>query len=410
MPIFSQLYTEIPLNTEQIPASALNIEEKKRSNPLTWKGQFSPQLVEVLLHEYAAPGAVVFDPFVGSGTVLLESGRLGFSAYGTEINPAAVLLAQTYKFINLPIEERVGCLVKVQEGLRSSLSQLEEEAEQVCSSLIKTCLSDLLGTISDRREYQLLETLVVLLDYWEAPLSYRRVFEKWMKLRSHVQNLPFSKSPIEVFQADARQTPLKYHYVDLVVTSPPYINVFNYHQQYRASVEALNWDVLTVAKSEIGSNRKHRSNRFLTAIQYCLDMAQTFKELSRVCQPDGQIIFVVGRESMIRGIPFYNGELVAEVANTALGFELILRQERCFTNRFGAQIFEDILHFKPGDIPNGNDYIPAARVVAEKMLSIALQTAPTTIGDAIREALNNSEAVLPSKIFVYSHALNHRSR
>lgn len=43
----------------------------------------------------------------------------------------------------------------------------------------------------------------------------------------------------------------------LVLTSPPYINVYNYHQQYRASAEALGWDLLEVAKTEIGSNRKH---------------------------------------------------------------------------------------------------------------------------------------------------------
>jgi len=47
-------------------------------------------------------------------------------------------------------------------------------------------------------------------------------------------------------------------------------------------MEALSWNVLKVAKSEIGSNRKHRSNRFLTVIQFCLDIAQTFNEMVRV--------------------------------------------------------------------------------------------------------------------------------
>lgn len=33
----------------------------------------------------------------------------------------------------------------------------------------------------------------------------------------------------------------------LLITSPPYINVFNYHQKYRRSVEALGYDVLAIA-------------------------------------------------------------------------------------------------------------------------------------------------------------------
>ena len=64
--------------------------------------------------------------------------------------------------------------------------------------------------------------------------------------------------------------------IDFVITSPPYINVFNYHQNYRKSVEATGFNVLEVARSEIGSNRKFRSNRFLTVIQYALDIYQVF--------------------------------------------------------------------------------------------------------------------------------------
>ncbi len=56
--------------------------------------------------------------------------------------------------------------------------------------------------------------------------------------------------------------------IDFVITSPPYINVFNYHQNYRQSAEILGWDLLKIAKSEIGSNRANRGNRFYTIIQF----------------------------------------------------------------------------------------------------------------------------------------------
>ena len=157
--------------------------------------------------------------------------------------------------------------------------------------------------------------------------------------------LPVSDAPIEMANCDARSLPLPLEEVDIVVTSPPYINVFNYHQQYRKSVETMGWDLLEVARSEIGSNRKHRANRFLTVTQCCLDMLGVFEELRRVCRPNARIIVVVGRESNVRKTVFFNGEIVAGVAVRCAGFCFSSRQERVFQNRFGESIVEDILHF-----------------------------------------------------------------
>ena len=88
MPILNGIYADTPFDTEEILQADLNIANKFRSNPLRWKGQFSPQLVQVFLDNYSDSDSTVFDPFLGSGTVLLESGMAGLKASGTEINPA----------------------------------------------------------------------------------------------------------------------------------------------------------------------------------------------------------------------------------------------------------------------------------------------------------------------------------
>jgi hypothetical protein len=215
-----------------------------------------------------------------------------------------------------------------------------------------------------------------------------------------VTELPFSEQPVEVYHTDARQTLLADCSVDLVITSPPYINVFNYHQQYRASAEALNWDLLKVAKSEIGSNRKHRSNRFLTVIQYRLDMAQILGELARVCRPGARVILVVGRESMVHGTRFFNGEIVSEIAHRALGFDLALRQERVFTNRYGQSIFEDILHFRPSATGTmGASLLTLARDVARDVLEAACSPAPADVEGDLGLALASLDTVQPSPLF-----------
>ena len=76
---------------ESLSQSRLDIAERVRTNLLPWNGQFSPQLVEGLLRAYAHRGAMVLDPFVGGGTLLVEAARLGLASCGSDLNPAAGL-------------------------------------------------------------------------------------------------------------------------------------------------------------------------------------------------------------------------------------------------------------------------------------------------------------------------------
>src|SRR5579863_6143932 len=79
----SLLYS-VPLDSNSVPQPRLNIDDKIRSNLFPWSGQFSPQLVHALLETFGRPGCLVADPFMGSGTVLVESARVGLSAIGSE--------------------------------------------------------------------------------------------------------------------------------------------------------------------------------------------------------------------------------------------------------------------------------------------------------------------------------------
>ena len=104
--------------------------------------------------------------------------------------------------------------------------------------------------------------------------------------------LPYTNNPICAKLCDSRLTHVdKEKYANVVVTSPPYINVFNYHQNYRAILETLGWDLLRVAKSEIGSNRKNRGNRFKTVIQYCLEIEQTMQSLWKSLADESIMVF-----------------------------------------------------------------------------------------------------------------------
>jgi site-specific DNA-methyltransferase (cytosine-N4-specific) len=58
-----------------------------------YKGKFNPQVVRALTNVVDPDAAVLFDPFCGSGTSLIEAVRLGIGAVGVDRSPMAVFLA-----------------------------------------------------------------------------------------------------------------------------------------------------------------------------------------------------------------------------------------------------------------------------------------------------------------------------
>lgn len=402
----------VEIDRTTISQDRLNIDHKERSNLLPWNGQFSPQLIEVLLQTYATRGSYVLDPFVGSGTVLHEAGRCGYPVFGSDINPAAIKMADIYSFINLDFTSRRPIL----EGVDDLLDQLIPGTQPLFAPPgdrgdipLGKKLTDYANATTDPHIRRLFDGMNVLIDAGDRGIDKRGVCSAWSKLRNVVRSLPFSEAPIELANCDARSLSVRASCVDLAVTSPPYINVFNYHQQYRRSVECMGWNPLVAARSEIGSNRKHRQNRFLTVIQYCLDMCLALEEIRRVCKPNAHIIIVVGRESNVRKTRFYNGEIVADLAVRCVGLRFAVRQERVFQNRFGDMIYEDILHFRTSGTERS---LAQPAEIAEEALTAALGRAPAESKQDLRDALERLDQVRPSPLFlpqVMSDGLGPRS-
>ncbi len=400
----------VPLDRTSIPQDVLDIREKERSNPLEWKGQFSPQLVEALLGFYEGRNERVLDPFVGSGTVILEAARMGLHPTGVEVNPAAYHLAAFYSLLRVPPAQRSQILGHAESllGRVSSTDGPLFAAEQVTPQERASLLNEAWSRAKaqrggNQRGYErYLAALLVLADIANGELREDKLLRVQAHLSDLLRELPFCpRCDLRVLLGDARNTGVADRSIDVVLTSPPYVNVYNYHQKYRGSVEKMGWDVLAAARSEIGSNRKHRGNRILTVIQYCMDMADVFAEIRRVLKRRGTAVLVVGRESMVRKTRFYNGEMLAEIAARACGLELRQRQERVFLNRFGQHIFEDIIHLSvaPGSRAIARSTRHArSRLIAGHVLEDALSSCPDETRQDIRSALDELDQVKPSPL------------
>jgi DNA modification methylase len=382
----------------------LDVLTKKRSNLFNWRGQFTPEFVEYILQTFAKKGDFILDPFSGSGTVLQEAAKLDIKATGIEINPAAYAMSKFFTFCNLPFNERFEYCNNFELKLNIYLSNLNGQKVFSENSDYRLAYANLLNfadkfsqTLTDKQERVLLLNLLFQSEKDKGLYLKDSIYKSFQYVKNAILGLPFTVQPINALLKDSRSAGNEFkNEVDLILTSPPYINVFNYHQNFRAIVETFHFDILKVAHSEFGSNRKNRGNRFKTVIQYCLDMELAIRSFWIALKPNAKLILVLGRESNVRSTPFYNGQLIIEILEQSKGFSDIKTLERQFINKFGINIKEDII------IATKSDELSVylnARQIALKHLEYSLKSTQNGVESDIAEAIQNINEVNPSPLF-----------
>jgi hypothetical protein len=116
-------------------------------------------------------------------------------------------------------------------------------------------------------------------------------------------------------------------------------------------------------------------------------MATAMQELARVLRPGARAVLVVGYESKVLGAPFHNADIVEQLAMQSGAFEVLLRQKRVFTNRFGDAIREDILNLRR-DSYTANSELPF--IVGRAVAREALAAASTSVSDGNRDLLTDA--------------------
>jgi len=385
----------------------LNVINKTRSNPFAWRGQFTPELIEYFLDVHAKADSLICDPFSGSGTVLLESMKKNLDVIGCEVNPAAYAMSKFFEIGAFSFPEKWNLCVEITRAIPLSGLQVDRPIYKKDVSNYREAYSNLAHfakkTLDAHTSKHQLTILLNILFKMEN-LKKLNIGLAWHKayneISSFLFSLPETRSQVSSFLCDIRNLPDKIdRKIDLIITSPPYINVFNYHQNHRLVMELLDFDILSVAHSEFGSNRKHRGNRFLTVIQYCLDMAESLSAIQQTLSNAGKVIMIVGRESNVRKTAFYNGELIIDICQSTGLFEVEHKDERVYKNKFGKMIYEDILVLRPINSLLNTDV--TAKKVALAHLELAIQRAPIESRDDLSKAISSIDNITPSPIFKY---------
>ena len=105
-----------------------SLKEIPATNYLThgihsYTAKLIPHIPRYFIEKYTKRGDVIFDPFCGSGTTLLEARFLSRNAIGIDINPLATLISEV-KTTPLDIDELSLAIRLVKEDVKNSNRKL----------------------------------------------------------------------------------------------------------------------------------------------------------------------------------------------------------------------------------------------------------------------------------------------
>lgn len=330
-------------------------------------GKFVPQLVEIFLRKYQP--TKVCDPFCGSGTTLVEAEALGIDSVGCDVSAFNCLLTRVKtEEYNLPLLEQEinDILTEWHNRLQPSMFSLLRERPDDYLSLwfAPQAREELLLYRSLIPNYGHQEVLKVILsraarsarltthfdlDFPKAPRidpyechKHRRVCKPTEQAKRFLHRYSLdtlkrikefaalrSCATAQVIHGDARD--VRFPDCDLVVTSPPYVGLIDYHEQHRYAYELLGLN--GNRESEIGASWKGNSQRAVK--QYVEDVTAVFANVASSLVPGSRMVVVVHDRRNLY-------DAIAE----RLGFEVEYRFQRHVNRRTGRRagdFFEDVM-------------------------------------------------------------------
>jgi DNA modification methylase len=353
--LYSEIDLELSWSEEELPERE-RTKHVHRLHP--YLGKFVPQLAEVFLRRYAVPGGLIWDPFAGSGTTLVEANALGMRAAGCDVSafncllmraktaeyePAA-LLADVVRLAGRekPRRRRADSPYLKRWFARRALDELAAFGARIAG----TAYPELWRVVLSRSARSARLARHDDLDFPAEPVAgeyfchkHRRlcrpVDEAEKFLRRYVRDAVLrvqefadlrTAESVTVVHGDARSVDPPGP-VDLVLTSPPYPGLIDYHEQHAYAYELLALERRDA--DEIGRGVKG----------YCEDIATVLARARRSLRRGGKVVIVVNDRRRL-----YDGILAA--AGLRLE-QRIVRHVNRRTGRRRGEFYEEVLVATP---------------------------------------------------------------
>lgn len=269
-----------------------------------YPAKFIPQIPRFCIESYSKVGDSVLDPFMGSGTTLLEAYIGGRDSYGIDIHPLARLIAKV-KTTPLDPEHLSSTSERLLTAIREDRSANQEWIpeipnrehwfkESVLSDLatikkhvwslrpadsqdfFKICFSSIIRKVSNSDDDSLIPEVTSFqkkLDKqgktsYDALAKYENIVRNrlidasdFWKVSQEVKDRYRNPPSVEIIGRDAREIELEDSSVDLAVTSPPYASAVHYVSVHKLEMYWLGLirDTTEIDSRVVGTTRAYVS-------------------------------------------------------------------------------------------------------------------------------------------------------
>ncbi|MCD6237063.1 MAG: hypothetical protein J7K13_03820 [Thermoplasmata archaeon] len=332
-------WREKNIRTFGIDLSFADVPEFQRTKHVhrlhPYLGKFIPQLVETFLKKFFEPGQLILDPFLGSGTTIIEANLLNMPSVGIELSEFSFLIAKvkTQKYdIKLLEREIIDILNKTKafsKRIQTNQKSLFEEWDFEPTDYFKTwyhprAIKEIYYYKSLISNYTYQDVLKVILSraarssrqipHYDLARPKKPVKERYWCIKHKRYCDPIDNAikfinryswdtirrikefdslrtdaPMTLIQGDARKVELHlWKEIDGVFTSPPYLGLIDYHDQHRYAFDLFNFR--KHPEAEIGSPNGNRNNK---KEKYKEDIGRVFSNITRYLKPGAKIFVVV---------------------------------------------------------------------------------------------------------------------
>jgi len=371
---FSSVNTDTKLEDLNLNWKEKDLPESERTKHVhrlhPYMGKFIPQLVEIFLRKYRPK--LVYDPFCGSGTTLVEANALGIDSIGTDISIFNILLSKVktdkydifllekeikdivkrlYKYINdFSNNEKVNQLFHTDNDYIKKWFAPKAQNELLCyRRLIQDyTYQDLLKVILSRSARSARLITHYDLDFPKKPQTTPYYCYKHNRMCSPINeaNKFLHRYTIDTLQRietyakiktgakvllkhdDSREVKLPKG-IDMIFTSPPYLGLIDYHEQHKYAYELLglkNNEQKEIGRAKLGQSEQAKRD-YIKGINDVILNTRDYMDKNALA-----VIVVNDKYNL------YNPELV--------GFKTIGRVDRHVNRRTGRRtgaFYESIL-------------------------------------------------------------------
>ncbi|MDI6787163.1 MAG: DNA methyltransferase [Planctomycetota bacterium] len=313
----------------------------------SYPAKFIPQIPYNLIKLFSFEKDVVYDPFCGSGTTIVESILNNRKAIGNDVNPLAVLISkvkatflqerQVSEIKKLLFEIKIKIDKLYGEKILFDLPAITEIADINLPNLEYWFDNNVVHELSLIRQEILsskdkdvtdflnvaFASIIVAVSFQDSNTRYVKVKKeikpkdtvnkfiiKTLKMIDRIKELRYVNNKPDVRLADTREnTGFEEDTADLAITSPPYPNAYDYHLYHKYRMYWLGMNPLELKKKEIGSHAQYSKKNGFTEINFKDDMIKSFNEISRILKRNKYFCIVIG-DSIIKGRKIENNKLL----------------------------------------------------------------------------------------------------